>query len=57
MKRQMKNTIQKTMTTRHITRQLKSALVWMLMLAMVWNSTVIQAAETSSRDRRSENFY
>ena len=47
------STIQKAMTIRRITRQFKDALVWMLMLTMVWNSTVIQAAETSLGDRRS----
>ncbi|MFN0112780.1 MAG: hypothetical protein ACKVZH_28305, partial [Blastocatellia bacterium] len=53
MKKQAMNTIQKAMTFNRFTRQLKSAFVWMLMLALVWNSTVIQAADTSSRDRRS----
>ncbi len=53
MRKQTMSTIQKAMTIRRITRQLKNALVWMLMLTMAWNSTVIQAAETSPGDRRS----
>ncbi|MGH9798886.1 MAG: hypothetical protein ACRD82_00835, partial [Blastocatellia bacterium] len=53
MTKQPMNAIRKVMTINRLTRQLKSALVWMLMLTMVWNSTVIQAAETSSRNRRS----
>lgn len=53
MTKQTMNAIKRAMTINCIARQLKSALVWMLMLALVWNSTVIQAADTSSRDRRS----
>lgn len=52
MTKQTINAIKKVMTINRIARQLKSALVWALMLALVWNSTVIQAADTSSRNRR-----
>ncbi|MBL8187058.1 MAG: hypothetical protein JNK38_03570, partial [Acidobacteria bacterium] len=53
MKKQTMRAIKKAMTINRITRQLKSALVWALMLTLVWNSTVIQAADNSSRNRRS----
>src|SRR5436190_14032256 len=34
-------------------RNWKAAVVWMLMLAMIWNATVIPVAEGATRDRRS----
>ncbi len=53
MTKQTMNAVKKAITINCIARHLKSALVWMLMLALVWNSTVIQAADASSRSRRS----
>ena len=52
MKKQTMKAIKKAITINHVARQLKSAFVWMLMLTLVWNSTVIQAADNSSRSRR-----
>ena len=53
MTKQMRPAIKTAMTINRIAHQLKSAIVWILMLALIWNSTVIQAAGTSSRDSRS----
>src|SRR5262249_20424155 len=43
----------KTISMRNAFRNLKSAVVWILILTMVWNLAAIPSAEASGRDRRS----
>lgn len=45
--------IEKGIPMRPFIRRLKAAVVWMLMLSLVWNSTVLPVAEGATRDRRS----
>lgn len=45
--------LEKGIPMRPFIRRLKAAVVWMLMLSLVWNSTVLPVAEGATRDRRS----
>jgi hypothetical protein len=53
MTKQTMQSIRRVITMRGTIRNLKAAVVWMFLLAMIWNPTVIPVAEGATRDRRS----